>query len=73
MKNVYKKDKYMKFEVMINTITLGDSYELIKDIPNNSIDLVIIDPPYEFDNSGGGGAFGTKKRKHEEIQIAKRM
>lgn len=62
----------MKFEDMINTITLGDSYKLIKDIPDNSIDLIVIDPPYEFDSGGGGGAFGTKKRKHEEIQIAKK-
>lgn len=62
----------MKFEDMINTITLGDSYKLIKEIPDKSVDLVIIDPPYEFDTSGGGGAFGTKKRKHEEIKIAKK-
>lgn len=38
----------MKFEDMLNTITLGDSYKLIKDIPDKSIDLVIIDPPYNF-------------------------
>ena len=30
----------------INKIHLGDSYELIKQIPDKSIDLVIIDPPY---------------------------
>ena len=38
----------MKFEDMINNITLGDSYKLIKDIPDKSIDLVIIDPPYDI-------------------------
>lgn len=38
----------MKFDDMLNTITLGDSYKLIKDIPDKSIDLVIIDPPYNF-------------------------
>lgn len=26
----------MKFEDMLNTITLGDSYKLIKDIPDKS-------------------------------------
>lgn len=36
----------MKLEDMINTIQLGDCYELIKDIPNKSIDLVYIDIPY---------------------------
>lgn len=34
------------FQDMLNTITLGNSYELIKDIPDKSIDLVVIDPPY---------------------------
>ena len=45
----------MKFEDMINKITFGDCYELIKAIPDNSIDLVIIDPPYEFSTLGGQG------------------
>ena len=44
----------MKFEDMINTITLGDSYKLIKDIPDNSIDLIYIDIPYLFDSHGKG-------------------
>lgn len=53
----------MKFEDMINTIQLGDCYELIKQIPDKSIDLVYIDPPYE--NSGiGAGCFGTSKRDY---------
>lgn len=38
----------------MNTIILGDSYEIIKNIPDNSIDLVIIDPPYKLNNKGGG-------------------
>ena len=54
----------MKFEDMLNTITLGDSYKLIKDIPDKSIDLIIIDPPYEYTTGGGAGCFGTKKRKY---------
>lgn len=32
----------------------GDCYELIKQIPDNSIDLVYIDIPYLFDKHGGG-------------------
>lgn len=43
-----------KFEDMINTIQLGDCYELIKNIPDNSIDLVYIDPPYEYTTGGCG-------------------
>lgn len=44
----------MKFEDMINTITLGDSYKLIKDIPDKSIDCIYTDIPYLSSFSGGG-------------------
>lgn len=37
----------------------GDSYELIKDIPDKSVDLVITDPPYLVETDGAG-LFGTK-------------
>lgn len=56
----------MKFEEMINTIQLGDCYELIKNIPDKSIDLIIIDPPYEYTTGGGAGCFGVKKRNYHE-------
>ena len=46
----------MKFEEMINTIQLGDCYELIKDIPDKSIDLVYIDIPYLYKQHGGGNS-----------------
>ena len=42
----------MKFEDMINTIQLGDCYKLIKQIPDKSIDLIITDPPYEWQKGG---------------------
>ena len=47
----------MKYEDMLNTITLGDSYELIKNIPDNSIDLIVTDTTYEFTTGGGAGCF----------------
>lgn len=45
----------MKFENMINTIQLGDCYELIKSIPDKSIDLIVTDPPYLIENTKAGG------------------
>ncbi len=42
----------MKFEEMINKIHLDDCYEMIKEIPDNSIDCVYIDIPYLFVNNG---------------------
>jgi len=35
-----------------NKIYLGDCYELIKEIPDKSIDLIYTDIPYLFDNGG---------------------
>lgn len=55
---------------MINTIQLGDCYELIKNIPDNSIDLIIIDPPYEFSTLGGQG-IGSVRKIFDEIESKK--
>ena len=33
----------------------GDSYKLIKDIPDNSVDLVYVDIPYLYDSGGSVG------------------
>lgn len=35
-------------------IECGDCLHLIKQLPDNSIDLVVTDPPYVIDNKGGG-------------------
>lgn len=32
----------------------GDCLEILKNIPDKSIDLVVTDPPYRFENQGGG-------------------
>jgi len=48
----------------INKIHLGNSYELIKEIDSNSIDMGCIDPPYEIAVSHGAGAFGVEKKLH---------
>ena len=58
----------MKFENMLNTITLGDSYKLIKDIPDKSIDLIITDPPYEIITTGAGILKDRKTRFLDNIQ-----
>lgn len=55
-----------------STISLynADCYEKIKDIPDNSVDLVIIDPPYLFNSDKGGGAFGPKNRSYHQEYYA---
>ena len=42
----------MKFEDMINKIILGDCYEVIKSIPDKSIDCIYTDIPYLFADGG---------------------
>ena len=55
-----------------NYIACGDCLELLKGIPERSIDLVVTDPPYEFTAHGGGGAFGSKRRDyHNQLEEAK--
>ena len=41
----------------------GDCYEVMKTVADNSVDLIIMDPPYEFISTTGGGAFGNKNGK----------
>jgi site-specific DNA-methyltransferase (adenine-specific) len=38
-----------------NEIVLGDTVEVIKTLPKNSIDLVVTSPPYNLKNSTGNG------------------
>ena len=60
----------MKFENMINSISLGDSYELIKDIPDKSIDCIYTDIPYLFAEGGNSNSALSqriKRLKQEEL------
>ena len=43
-----------------------DCYEFIKTVPDNSVDLVVIDPPYMMECGSGGGAFGKDKRSYHK-------
>lgn len=38
----------------INQIVLGNAYELIKQVPDKSVDLIVTDPPYQIDSLTGG-------------------
>lgn len=46
----------------IDTITLGDSYELIKKLDDRSVDCIYTDIPYLYDK-GGGGSSALSQRK----------
>lgn len=53
MTNTSKFKRNLKYpEDFINKIVCGDCLELIKLIPNNSIDVVLTDPPYGLNKNG---------------------
>jgi len=56
-------------EELLNKATLGDSYELIKQIPDNSIDLICTDIPYEVVSGGvcEDGLGGRKSRQRIDL------
>lgn len=61
-------------------LKLGNCLDLIKEIPDNSIDLVVTDPPYKITARGNGGNSGGMFQKkivnsgyvfaHNELDIA---
>jgi site-specific DNA-methyltransferase (adenine-specific) len=48
-------------ERFLNKITLGDSYDLIKELPDKSVDLIVTDPPYLIENTKAGGGSELSK------------
>lgn len=47
--------KYIFPEDFVNKIICGDAIEVMKQIPNRTIDLVVTSPPYNIKNSTGNG------------------
>ena len=48
----------------IDTIQKGDCLEKMKELSDNCVDLVIMDPPYQIVGGGKGGAFGDEARNY---------
>ena len=49
----------------------GDCLELMKNIPDGSVDLVLTDPPYIVETSGGGLYKGENVKYNKEIEFMK--
>jgi DNA modification methylase len=53
MQNVSKKQEERQvLEIKPNNIYLGDCIELLKNLPDNSVDLIFADPPYNMQLGG---------------------
>ena len=59
----------MKFEDMINKIINCDCYEMIKNIPDKSVDLVYIDIPYLF--ADGGSSTSPLSQRIKKIKTTR--
>ena len=44
-----------------NVVLLGDCLDLMKSIPDKSIDMILTDPPYGIKADKGVGGFGASK------------
>lgn len=55
----------------INKIIHGDCLDIMKSIPDNSIDLIVTDPPYGIEYSSNGGPRVSKSRKKQISQETK--
>ena len=72
-REIEKGERMMKMD----EILLGDAYELIKEVPDKSVDLIITDPPYKIEGLRGGrtGIFShhsvlyTDELKKDESRI----
>lgn len=63
----------MNHSLPLNTIVLGDTIETLKQLPDNSIDLIFADPPYNMQVEGkllraNGNAFdGVEGHEWDEF------
>jgi site-specific DNA-methyltransferase (adenine-specific) len=57
-----------RLEGYVNQIICGDANEVLKDVPCNSIDLVITSPPYYKQRDYGGEGIGNEARVEEYIK-----
>jgi len=50
----------------INKVINNDCLKVMKQMPDNCVDLVVTDPPYSQDSHGGGGGFGIRMRDYHK-------
>lgn len=53
----------------LNEIYLGDSYELIKQLPDKSVDCIYTDVPYLFDSHGKGNSELTERMNKKNMDL----
>jgi site-specific DNA-methyltransferase (adenine-specific) len=54
-------------EKCFNKIICGDCYQILQEIPDNSVDLVLTSPPYFCQREYGGGGIGNEQKVDDYI------
>ena len=55
---------------IINKIIIGDTFELLKKMPDNVADLIVVDPPYNLSKNYHGNKFNkTSSEEYEKYTI----
>ena len=57
------KEEEQGIDKFINQIIHGDCLEVMKEIPDNYVDLVVTDPPYKLTGGGRGDGANSKRPK----------
>ncbi|MFM1525407.1 MULTISPECIES: DNA-methyltransferase [Helcococcus] len=63
LKNAIIFDNSLNFTDLINKNIVGDTFHVLDNIENNSIDLLIVDPPYNLRKNYHGNIFNEKNTK----------
>lgn len=66
LKNALYYSKDLSFNDMINKNIIGDTFSVLKAVDDNSIDLLIVDPPYNLRKNYHGNIFTEKDSKTYE-------
>ena len=51
----------------------GDCLDLLGEVPDKSVDLVVMDPPYKFENQGGGFYAKNKSTQRQYLDNLKQI
>ncbi|MEM2175483.1 MAG: DNA methyltransferase [Candidatus Micrarchaeia archaeon] len=62
------KNRMENLDEIINKIICGDAIEVLKTLPNDSVDLVITSPPYYKQREYGGIGIGNEQSVEEYIE-----
>lgn len=71
LQNAIRFNQNLKFDEIINKNIIGDTFETLDLIEDNSIDLIIVDPPYNLRKNYHGNVFTEKNAKTYEVYTIK--